>query len=156
MAPRFPEFMCRVLNWFGVPRTPKGESMSLESSVHSATPFFRTVLRLVVSFLFFCHGLQKLNIFYTGGHLSLLLYVACFLEVVGGFLMFVGLFTSPVALILALEMVVAYYLQHFPRGRLPINNSGELAVLYCFIWFYFLAAGPGPMSADSLFRKKAG
>ncbi|HEV2350380.1 MAG TPA: DoxX family protein [Terriglobia bacterium] len=130
--------------------------MSIESSVHSAAPFLRAVLRLVASFLFFCHGLQKLNIFYTGGHLSALLYAACFLELVGGFLMFIGLFTSPVALILALEMVVAYFLAHFPRGRLPIVNGGELAVLYCFIWLYFLAAGPGPMSADSLFRKKSG
>ena len=130
--------------------------MSFESSVHSAAPFLRTLLRLVASFLFFCHGLQKLNIFYTGGHLSMLLYVACFLEVAGGFLMFIGLFTSYVALILAMEMVVAYFLVHFPRGRLPIINGGELALLYCFIWLYFFAAGPGPASADSLFRKKSG
>lgn len=116
----------------------------------------RTVLRLVASFLFFCHGLQKLNIVYAGGHLSVLLYVACFLEVVGGFLIFIGLFTSPVALILALEMAVAYYMQHFHRGRLPINNGGELAVLYCFIFLYFFAAGAGPASADSLFRRKSG
>jgi putative oxidoreductase len=137
-------------------RTPVGEeNMSFESSIHSTSPFLRTVLRLVASFLFFCHGLQKVNIFYAGGHLSNLLYVACFLEVVGGFLMFIGLFTSPVALILALEMAVAYYFQHFPRGRLPINNGGELAVLYCFIFLYFSAAGPGPASADSLFHKKS-
>lgn len=129
--------------------------MSLGISIHAAAPFFRTVLRLVASFLFFCHGLQKLNIFYTGGHLSALLYVACFLELAGGFLMFIGLFASPVSLILSLEMVVAYFLQHFHRGRLPINNGGELAVLYCFIWLYFWASGPGPASADSLFRKKS-
>lgn len=85
----------------------------------------------------------------------MLLAVACFIEVAGGFLMLIGLFTSPVALILALEMAVAYFLRHFPRGRLPINNGGELAVLYCFIWLYFLAAGPGPASADSLFHKKS-
>jgi putative oxidoreductase len=130
--------------------------MSFESSIHSAAPILRSVLRMAASFLFFCHGLQKLNMFYTGGHLSLLMSVACFLEVAGGFLMFIGLFTFPVALILSLEMVAAYYLQHFPRGRLPINNGGELAVLYCFIWLYFLAAGPGPASADSLWRRKSG
>lgn len=129
--------------------------MSFQSSIHSAAPFMRTVLRLVASFLFLSHGLQKLNIFYSGGHLSLLLSVACFIEVAGGFLMLIGLFTSPVAFILALEMAVAYFLRHFPRGRLPINNGGELAVLYCFIWLYFLAAGPGPASADSLFHKKS-
>jgi len=70
--------------------------------------------------------------------------------------MLIGLLTSPVALILALEMASAYFLRHFPRGRLPLNNGGELAVLYCFIWLYFLAAGPGPASADSLIRKKQG
>lgn len=129
--------------------------MSFQASIHSAAPFMRTVLRLVASFLFLCHGLQKLTIFYNGGHLSVLLAVACFIEVAGGFLMLIGLFTSPVALILALEMAVAYFLRHFPRGRLPINNGGELAVLYCFIWLYFLAAGPGPASADSLFHKKS-
>lgn len=128
--------------------------MSFQSTIHSAAPFMRTILRLVASFLFFCHGLQKLNIYHAGGHLSVLLSVACFIEVAGGFLMFIGLFTSPVALILALEMAVAYFLQHYPRGRLPINNGGELAVLYCFVWLYFLAAGPGPASADSLFHKK--
>src|SRR5690348_9765105 len=129
--------------------------MSFGSSVHSATPFLRTLLRLVASFLFFCHGLQKLNIFYPGGHLSALLYVACFLEVIGGFLMFIGLFASPVALILSIEMAVAYFVVHFHRGRLPIINGGELAVLYCFLWLYFFAAGPGPASADSLFRNKS-
>lgn len=130
--------------------------MSFQSPIHSASPSLRAVLRLVASFLFFCHGIQKLNIVYAGGHLSALLYVACFLEVVGGFLMFIGLFTSPVALILALEMAVAYYLQHFHRGRLPINNGGELTVLYCFIFLYFFAAGAGPVSIDSLFRRKSG
>jgi putative oxidoreductase len=127
----------------------------MQSSIHSAAPFMRTVLRLVASFLFLCHGLQKLNIFYTGGHLSALMSAACILEVGGGFLMFIGLFTSPVALTLALEMAVAYFLQHFPRGRLPLHNGGELAVLYCFIWLYFFAAGPGPVSADSLIHKKS-
>ena len=129
--------------------------MSIQSSIHSAAPFMRAVLRVVASLLFLCHGLQKLNTFYAGGHLSLLLSAACVIEVLGGLLMLIGLFTLPVALILALEMAVAYFLQHFPRGRLPLHNGGELAVLYCFIWLYFLAAGPGPASADSLFHKKS-
>jgi putative oxidoreductase len=106
--------------------------------------------------MFFCHGLQKLNTIYTGGHLSLLSSAACFIEVVGGFLMFIGLFSSPVAFILSGEMAVAYFRAHFPRGMLPINNGGEVAVLYCFVWLYFFAAGPGPASVDSLVRRKSG
>jgi putative oxidoreductase len=83
-----------------------------------------------------------------------LLGVAGVLEAVGGALMAVGLFTRPVAFVLAGEMAVAYFRSHFPRGTWPIVNGGELAVLFCFIWLYFFAAGPGPFSLDALIRNK--
>ncbi len=130
--------------------------MAAKASPQSAAPFLRSLLRIVVGFLFFWHGFQKAVMFYEGKHLTYLLYTACVLELVGGVLILVGLFTSPTAIVLSLEMAVAYYLAHFHRGRLPINNGGELAVLYCFVFLFFFAAGPGPVSLDAVFRKKAG
>jgi putative oxidoreductase len=132
------------------------EGMAGQPSVRSNTPMVRSLLRIVVGFLFFWHGFQKAVAFSNGAHHSYLMYAACFLELVGGFLIFVGLFTSPTAIVLSLEMAIAYYLQHFHKGRLPINNGGELAVLYCFIFLYFFVAGAGPVSIDSVFRKKSG
>jgi putative oxidoreductase len=75
------------------------------------------------------------------------------LEVVGGFLLLIGLFTRPVAFILSGEMAVAYFQFHYPQGFWPIVNQGQPAVLYCFIWLYFSAAGAGPWSVDAL-RKR--
>jgi putative oxidoreductase len=75
------------------------------------------------------------------------------LEVVGGALLLVGLFTRPVAFLLSGEMAVAYFQFHAPQGLWPIVNQGQPAVLYCFIWLYFSAAGAGPWSLDAL-RKK--
>jgi putative oxidoreductase len=130
--------------------------MAGQAPTRSSTPMVRSLLRIVVGFLFFWHGFQKAVAFYNGAHLSYWIYAACFLELVGGVLIFVGLFTSPTAIVLSLEMAIAYYLQHFHKGRLPINNGGELAVLYCFIFLYFFVAGAGPVSVDSVFRKKSG
>ncbi len=61
----------------------------------------------------------------------------------------------PVALLLCGEMAVAYFMAHFPRGFWPIRNGGELAVLYCFVFLYFFAAGAGPLSLDSIIRRKS-
>ena len=76
------------------------------------------------------------------------------LECFGGLLIALGLFTRPVAFLLCGEMAVAYFKQHLPRGVWPINNSGELAVLYCFIFLYLVSAGAGPWSLDRLIRRK--
>src|SRR5260370_26332724 len=75
------------------------------------------------------------------------------LELVGGALMILGLFTRPVAFILAGEMAFAYFLGHAPRDFLPIINGGNLAILFCFVFFYLSFAGAGPWSVDAL-RKK--
>jgi putative oxidoreductase len=72
------------------------------------------------------------------------------LEAVGGFLLLIGLFTRPVAFVLSGEMAVAYFQFHFPQGFWPVVNQGQPAVLYCFIWLYFSAAGAGPWSVDAL------
>jgi putative oxidoreductase len=124
-------------------------------------PSARSVLRLVAGFMFSFHGMQKVFGLFggMGGHgaranfLSLL-WVGGFLEAFGGLLILVGLFTVPVAFILCGEMAVAYFWAHFPHGFLQIKNGWELAVLYCFIYLYLFVAGPGPLSADRLLRRK--
>ena len=75
------------------------------------------------------------------------------LEVFGGFLLLLGLFTRPVAFLLAGEMAVAYFQFHFPQSFWTVVNNGVAAVLYCFVWLYFSAAGAGPWSLDARRRK---
>jgi putative oxidoreductase len=79
-----------------------------------------------------------------------LFWLAGGLEMIGGLLLILGLFTSPVAFILCGEMAVAYFKAHFPHGFLPLVNHGELAVVYCFVFLYLFTAGAGPLSLDSL------
>ncbi|HTP31009.1 MAG TPA: DoxX family protein [Candidatus Acidoferrales bacterium] len=123
--------------------------------------YARSVLRIVVGLLFSQHGFQKLFGLFGGigghgaaAHIWSELWVAGILETVGGLLVTAGLFTRPVAFLLCGEMAVAYFRQHFPRGFWPIRNGGELAVLYCFIYLYLVAAGPGPLSLDRAVRRK--
>ena len=80
--------------------------------------------------------------------------VAGVLEALGGVLLILGLFTRPVAFLLCGEMAVAYFGTHFPRGFAPIQNGGELAVLYCFVFLYLAAAGGGPIGLDRAARRK--
>jgi putative oxidoreductase len=80
--------------------------------------------------------------------------VAGILELIGGVLLIIGLFTRPVAFILSGMWAVAYFYTHFPRGVFPILNGGELAALYCFVMLYIAAAGGGAWSADKAFLRK--
>jgi putative oxidoreductase len=115
-----------------------------------------SVLRIIAAFLFMVHGAQKLFGFLGGQKPPLfsLLGVAGLLEFLGGLLLLLGLFTSLVAFILSGEMAVAYFYAHFPQGFWPLQNRGELAVLYCFIFLYLAAAGAGPWSLDRLLLRK--
>ena len=114
------------------------------------SPYLLSVLRIVAAFTFIAHGTQKLFAFPLGPRAALAsqLGAAGIIETVGGALLLLGLFTRPVAFVLAGEMAYAYFTAHAPRGTWPIQNGGELAVLYCFVWLYFAAAGPGPISVD--------
>jgi len=123
-------------------------------------PYLLSVLRMVASLLFITHGTQKLFAWPprgAGGPVELFSQIglAGVLETGGGLLMLLGLFTWPVAFVLAGEMAVAYFQAHLPRGTWPLLNGGEPAVLYCFIWLYFAAAGAGPLSLDAALRRKA-
>jgi len=115
------------------------------------------VLRIVIALLFMQHGGQKL-LNYPPGHgtfpLNSLLGVAGALELVGGAFILLGLLTRPVAFILSGEMAVAYFKAHAQRGFWPVQNAGELAVIYCFVFPYLAAAGPGSLSLDSLWGRR--
>lgn len=127
------------------------------------TPRLLSVLRIVAAFLFILHGAQKLLGFPVpmpggGGTVPLmsLFGIAGILELVGGFLLLLGLFTRPVAFILAGEMAVAYFKVHAPNGFWPIlsgGNGGELAALFCFVFLYLAVAGGGPWSLDRQLRR---
>jgi putative oxidoreductase len=114
------------------------------------------VLRIVIALLFMQHGGQKL-LNYPPGHgtvpLNSLMGLAGVLELVGGAFILLGLLTRPVAFLLSGEMAVAYFMAHAKRGFLPVENGGELAVIYCFVFFYLVFAGSGALSLDSLWGR---
>jgi putative oxidoreductase len=114
------------------------------------------VWRIVVGFLFFCHGAQKILGLWGGHKVPMVtnLGLAGLLEFIGGTLIVIGLFTRWTAFLLCCEMAFAYFHAHASHGALPIVNLGELALLYCFSFLYLFFAGPGPLSADRLIRKR--
>jgi putative oxidoreductase len=116
------------------------------------SPYIYALLRIVAGFLFSLHGVQKLFGALGGQTVELAsqMGLAGIIELVGGVLIAIGLFTSPVAFIASGEMAAAYFLAHAPRGLWPIHNGGELAVLYCFVFLYFAAVGSGKWSVDAL------
>lgn len=122
------------------------------------TPRILSVLRIITGFLLVWHGSQKLFNFppsgQGGGSLPPLMLVAGILEFFGGLLFLLGLFTRPVAFILSGMLAVAYFMAHAPGGFFPLVNKGELAVLYCFVFFYFAFAGGGAWSLDRLIWKR--
>ncbi|PSC06155.1 DoxX family protein [Alsobacter soli] len=115
-------------------------------------PRMLSVLRIMTGLLFLEHGMQKLLSFPPGGSHPAFLslpWFSGFLELVGGALIVLGLFTRPAAFVVAGEMAVAYFMAHAPRNFFPVNNGGDGAILYCFIFLYLVFAGPGPWSVDA-------
>ncbi|MGI2031893.1 DoxX family protein [Rhizobium panacihumi] len=109
------------------------------------------VLRIIAALLFIEHGTMKLFGFPAAmgeGALPPLMLVAALLEVIGGALLVIGLFTRPVAFILAGQMAVAYFMAHASKGFWPALNGGEPAILFCFIFLYLVCAGPGAWAVD--------
>ena len=119
----------------------------------SWSPRILSVLRIITGFLILWHGSQKLFDFpSTGkpGELSGMMMTAGCIELFGGLLILFGLFTRPAAFLLSGLLAVAYFIAHAPGGFLPLTNRGELAVLYCFVFLYFVFAGGGSWSIDAL------
>jgi putative oxidoreductase len=121
-----------------------------------------SLLRVVTGLLFMQHGVQKLFGELGGwrgepGNTAPLVSqagLAGVLEVFGGALIVIGLFTRPVAFVLSGMMAVAYFQAHFPRSFWPILNGGEPVVLFCFVYLYLFAVGAGPFSLDALLRRR--
>jgi putative oxidoreductase len=111
------------------------------------------ILRIVTGLTFLAHGLVKLIGFPAGAEpgqqeLMTLLGVGSVLETVGGALIILGLFTRPTAFVLSGMMAVAYWMFHAPSSPYPVINGGDAAILYCFIFLYFVTSGPGAWSLD--------
>ena len=126
------------------------------SLAHAWAPRALSVLRVVTALLFMTHGTVKvlsLPALRVAPEPWTLSWTAGVLELVGGALLTLGLFSRVTAFILSGEMAVAYFIAHAPSAFLPIENRGELAVLYCFVFLYLFMAGPGPWSLDALRRR---
>lgn len=128
----------------------------MDSFLGRYSTYVYAILRIVTGFLFFWHGSQKLLGYppaASGGELSALLAVGGVIELIGGFLIMIGLFTGIAAFIASGTMAVAYFMFHFnTQAILPIVNKGELAVVYCFLFLYIASRGSGVWSIDSIFR----
>lgn len=127
---------------------------ALSSFCLAWSPRLLSVLRIIVGFLYIEHGMSKLLGFPAPFPMQITLFsllgLAGILELFGGALILVGLFTRPVAFILSGEMAIAYFMVHAPKGFWPLVNGGEAAVFYCFVFLYLAAAGGGPWSVDRL------
>lgn len=124
-------------------------------------PYFQTALRIISALIFITAGTSKLFAFPVGmppdgstAEFMTQVWIGGFLEVFGGALVLVGFYTRPAAFILSGEMAVAYFQFHAQQGFWPTMNGGIPAILYCFIFLYFSAAGAGPLSIDSLIQKR--
>ncbi|MDQ2861109.1 MAG: DoxX family protein [Pseudomonadota bacterium] len=129
-------------------------------NLNAWAPRVLSLLRIVAALLFVEHGTMKLFHFPAAmpgeaGPLPPIALVAALLETVGGAVLALGLFTRPVAFILAGEMAVAYFMVHFPKSPWPGVNEGGEAILYCWVFFYLVFAGAGAWSLDAALRRKA-
>jgi putative oxidoreductase len=119
-------------------------------------PHILGATRILLGILFACHGAQKVFGAFGGipaGVPALIVWVGGGLELVGGALVAVGLFTRSAAFLTSGEMAVAYFMAHAPNGFWPIKNGGEMAILYCWLFLNLAAQGPGAWALSSVFEK---
>ena len=123
-------------------------------------PQLLSVLRIVTGLLFLEHGTAKLlhfpQVAMFAGQLPPLMTGAGIIEIVGGVLVVVGFFSRFAAFVLSGEMAVGYFMAHAPQSFFPLINRGDAAILYCFVFFYLVFAGPGPWSLDALIWPRTG
>jgi putative oxidoreductase len=121
-------------------------------------PQLLAILRIVTALLFIAHGTVKLFgfpvPFQMPGELSPMLLAAAIIELVAGILILIGLFTRPAAFLASGQMAVAYWLAHATQSPWPVANMGDAAILYCFVFLYIAAAGPGAWSIDGARRER--
>jgi putative oxidoreductase len=125
--------------------------MSTNRMLQPMAPIFLAILRVVTGLLFLEHGTQKILHFPVSDFhppMFSLLWVGGILEIVGGVLIILGLFTRPTAFILSGMMAVAYFMMHAPKSFFPALNGGDAAILFCFVFLYLVFAGPGSFSLD--------
>jgi putative oxidoreductase len=127
----------------------------MERFLGAYSSYIYAVMRIVVGLLYVCHGAQKLfgvlgGVDRRGASAPLfsLFGLAGIIELVGGLLIVVGLMTGYAAFVASGELATAYFIAHVPRGFWPIQNTGELAVLYCFVFLYIASRGAGAWSVD--------
>ena len=132
--------------------------MNLDALAVTWSPRLLSILRIMAGLLLLQHGTGKRLKFPAGAvpptfNLNSMPGYAGFIEFVCGILLIIGLFSRPAAFVASGMTAVAYFMAHAPQGFFPILNRGELAVLYCFVFLYLAAAGPGPWSLDAM-RKR--
>jgi putative oxidoreductase len=141
-------------------RTVAGATTTrLPISLDTARGVVLSLTRIVVSFLFVCHGAKLLFGTFGGGHgMAFGVWPAWWagaIEFFGGLLVMVGLFTTPAAVLCSGAMAYAYFTVHAPTGFFPIQNNGEMAAFYCWVFLLFAFAGPGPLAVSALWARKS-
>lgn len=122
------------------------------SKITAWAPFMLSLLRIMSALLFMQHGTAKILGFPASNMhppILSLFGAAGLLELIGGALLLIGLFSRPIAFLLSGEMAFAYFIAHAPKSFFPVQNGGTEAVLFCFVFLYFVFAGPGPLSVDA-------
>jgi putative oxidoreductase len=141
---------------------PVGASSTISRSIAAFErwrPYMLSVLRIMAGLLYLDHGTAKVFGFPLHGAIPMYPNIEWFagrIELIGGTLVALGLFTRPVAFLLSGEMAIGYFVDHAPRSFFPLLNGGDSPILYCFVFLYFVFAGAGPLSLDALIFGKGG
>ncbi len=132
--------------------------MGISDQLERYSPYVLALLRIVTALLFLEHGTQKLLGFppatFPQPALLSLFGISGVLDLLGGLLILIGFYTRPAAFMCSGEMAVAYFMGHATQGFFPVNNGGDAAILYCFVFLYLAFAGPGAWSIDGHHARK--